>query len=58
VATLDVFSKEGVLLGKVPAPHPAILEDGFWARDRVYLRDSDADGRPIVRVYRLDRTVP
>jgi hypothetical protein len=58
VATLDVFSKEGVLLGRVPAPHPAILEDGFWTRERVYLRDQDGEGRPIVRVFRLDRTFP
>jgi len=52
VATLDVFSSSGVLLGRVPAPHPNIL-DGFWTRDRVYLRDVDSEGRPLVRIYRL-----
>lgn len=52
VATLDVFSPDGVLLGTVPAPHPSILE-GFWTSERVYLRDTDAEGHPIVRVYRL-----
>lgn len=57
VATLDVFSKDGVLLGKLPAPHPGILE-GFWTRERVYLRDLDPEGRPIVRVFRLEQTIP
>ena len=57
VASLDVFSPEGVLLGKVPAPRPGIL-DAFWTRDRAYLRDLDADGRPIIRVFRLDQTIP
>ena len=40
VASLDVFSPDGVLLGKVPAPRPGIL-DAFWTRDRAYLRDLD-----------------
>ena len=53
VAVLDVFTPEGILLGKVPAPHPRILE-GFWTRERVYLRDNDAEGRPLVRVYRVE----
>jgi hypothetical protein len=53
IATLDVFTADGVLLGKVPAPHPNIL-DGFWTRDRLYFRDQDPEGRPLVRVFRLD----
>lgn len=57
VAVLDVFSSDGVLLGRVPAPHPAIL-DGYWTRDRVFVRDTDDLGRPLVRVYRLQTTVP
>ncbi len=57
VATLEVFSPDGVLLGRVPAPHPDIL-DGYWTRDHVFLRDADADGRPVIRVYRLDTTLP
>lgn len=56
VTILEVFSPDGVLLGRVPAPHPDIL-DGYWTRDHVFLRDSDADGRPVIRVYRLDTTI-
>ncbi len=52
VATLEVFSPDGVLLGKVPAPHPKIL-DGFWTRDHLYLRDETELGLPMIRVYRL-----
>jgi len=52
VAVLHVYSPEGVLLAAVPAPHPRILE-GFWTRDRIYLRDVDASGAPLVRIFRL-----
>ena len=55
VAILDVFSPDGVLLGKVPAPHPRIL-DGYWTRTHVYLIDADADGRALIRVYRIVTT--
>ena len=57
VATLEVFSPEGVLLGKVPAPHPNILS-GFWTRDHVYLRDETEVGLPMIRVYRLQTAIP
>jgi hypothetical protein len=54
VTTLDVFTRDGVLLGSVPAPHARIL-DGYWTRDRVYLRDESEDGLPVIRVYRIQR---
>lgn len=54
VTTLDVFTRDGVLLGSVNAPHPRIL-DGVWTRDRVYVRDESDDGLPVVRVYRIQR---
>jgi len=31
------------------------LLEGFWQGDRVYLLDADADGRPLIRVFRLQR---
>ncbi len=55
VASLDVFSPEGVLLGRVPAPHANILE-GFWTDDHVYLRDDTDLGLPIIRVFRIEKT--
>jgi hypothetical protein len=54
VATLHVFSSDGVLLGSVPAPHPRIL-DGYFTRDRIYLRDVDEAGRAMVRVFLVRR---
>lgn len=56
VATLDVFSPDGVLLGTLPGPHPRIL-DGYWTRGRIFLIDSDSEGKPLVRVFRLVMTV-
>lgn len=54
---LQVFTRDGVLLGDVPLPHPALL-DGHWAGDRVLVRGEDADGRPLLLLYRLDTSRP
>lgn len=56
VSTLQVFDRDGRLLGSVPTPDPYILK-GFWTADRVYLRSQADDGRPVVRIFRLD-TLP
>lgn len=55
VSILDVFSKEGVLLGSVPVPHPRIL-DGYWTATHVFLRDESEDGVPRIKVFRIDTT--
>src|SRR5690606_5452231 len=38
VAAIDVFTPDGVLLGRVTAPHPKIL-NGYFTTNRVYLAD-------------------
>lgn len=52
VTTLDVFTSDGILLGSVPAPTTKIL-DGYWTADHVYLVDSNDEGLPVIRVYRI-----
>lgn len=52
VTTIDVFSKDGILLGTVPAPHLHVL-DGYWIADLVYLRDETEEGTPVIRIYRI-----
>lgn len=51
----DVFTPEGVLLGRVPAPfHDRVLS--FWTRDRVYtIQDDDATGVQSIKIYRIER---
>jgi hypothetical protein len=56
VTTAQVFDSAGVLLGTVPIPHPRLLA-GTWGGDRVAILDESDDGFPIVRVFRLDRSV-
>lgn len=55
VARLEVFDSTGVLLGSVPSPHPGIMA-GTWLADRVVLVDEDANGRGLVRIFRIDTT--
>lgn len=52
---LHVFDPTGALLGAVPAPHGGLLGDrAVWQREKVILPDTDADGRPVVRVFAID----
>lgn len=51
-SSAQVFDTSGVLLGIVSLPRPDLL-DGAWATGRVAILDEDADGFPIVRVYRI-----
>jgi hypothetical protein len=54
VETLEVFSREGLLLGRLAAPDPGIL-NGVFRGDRVVLRDENDLGLPIIRVFTLRR---
>ena len=49
----DVFDTSGRYLGAVPAPFGARF--GSWAGDRVAILDTDGDGLPRVRIFRIDR---
>ncbi|HPF60937.1 MAG TPA: hypothetical protein PLI93_02660 [Gemmatimonadales bacterium] len=54
VETIEVFSPEGVLLGRLAAPDPGIL-GGVFHGDRVVLRDESDLGLPIIRIFTLRR---
>jgi hypothetical protein len=51
---LDVFTPEGVLLGSVAAPADDVM-NGYWTRDRVYVRGETDEGYPKISVYRIAR---
>lgn len=51
-SVLDVFTRDGILLGSVPVPDPRIMQ-GYWSTDHVYLLTEDAEGYPRVVVYRI-----
>jgi hypothetical protein len=55
VARLEVFDSTGVLLGSVPSPHKRIMQ-GTWVAGRVVVLDEDANGRGLVRIFRIDTT--
>lgn len=50
---LDVLTADGVLLGTLPAPTGGI--NGTWVGDRVYVRDTDDNDLPVIRVLRLEQ---
>ncbi|MEO8478751.1 MAG: hypothetical protein ABI542_03890 [Gemmatimonadota bacterium] len=56
VEMLEVFSPDGVLLGRVPAPDPKILQ-GTFVGDRVVLQDESELGLPRIRTFTLTRSV-
>lgn len=49
---LWVIDRAGHFLGLVPVPHPN-FNRAQWGNDKVAIPDSDAEGRPIIRIYRL-----
>jgi hypothetical protein len=53
----DVFDPTGALLGSVPAQFEGTYRT-FWTADRVYSVTEGDDGTPVIRVWRIDRTLP
>lgn len=52
----DVFDSTGAYLGAVPVPAPFGRSwQTVWGMDRVATATEDADGMPVVVVYRIDR---
>lgn len=49
---LWVIDQAGHFLGRVPVPHPNVNR-AQWGKDEVAIPDSDAEGRPIIRIYKL-----
>lgn len=47
-----VYSPDGELLGEPTGANPRLF-DGYFGKDRVVVPDEDAEGRPIIRVYRI-----
>ena len=55
-ARFDVFDSTGAYLGAVPVPHDfGISWQTVWGDDRVATIGEDADGLPVVVVYRIAR---
>ena len=55
VGRFDVFSPDGVLLGRVSSPAPD-LANGVWAHDRILVAAESDLGLPIIRIYQVNRT--
>lgn len=51
---LSVFTSDGRFLGIVPAPF-STLRTTSWTADHVAATGADSDGRPLIRIYRIDR---
>lgn len=56
VTRLVVFDAEGRLLGDVPPVSAKMFNYAVWSRDRLAFLDEDADGRSVIRVFRLVTT--
>ncbi len=57
VTRLQLFDRDGKLLGDVPPPNRKMFKTAAWGRDWLAVADEDADGRPIIQTYHL-RTTP
>jgi len=58
ITRMQVFDRNGYLLGDVPPPHRKMLFDtSAWGRDRIAFLDEDDDGRPVIRTFRLQTTL-
>ncbi len=53
VTRLVVFGTDGRLLGDVPLPSPKMFDLPAWNRDGLAFLDEDADGRTVIRVFRV-----
>lgn len=58
VAKLQVFDRDGVLLGDVPAPSKKMFGTAAWGRDWIAFADEDEDGRAVIKTFRLQTTPP
>ena len=56
VTRVVVFGTDGRLLGDVPPPSPKMFDLPAWNRDGLAFLDEDADGRTVIRVFRLVTT--
>lgn len=56
VSRLQVFDRDGRLLGDVPSPGNKLFDNSAWGRDRVAFADEDEAGHPIIRAFRLQTT--
>lgn len=50
---LQVFDRDGRLLGDVPPPNSKMFGIAAWGGDRIAVADEDADGRPVIKTYHL-----
>ena len=57
VTRLQLFDRDGKLLGDVPPPNSKMFKTAAWGRDWLAVADEDADGRPIIQTYHLRTTV-
>lgn len=55
--TAQLFGRDGVLLGTVVVPDPALFT-GSWQGNRVAIVTTGPGGEPIIRCYRLVESVP
>ncbi len=51
----DVYTAGGRYLGAVASPFGGHLSRTAWSADRVAVITTDADGLPLIRVYRIDK---
>ncbi len=56
VTRVVVFDAGGRLLGDVPPVSAKMFNFAVWSRDRLAFLDEDADGRSVIRVFRLVTT--
>lgn len=57
VGAAQVFDQNGLLLGTVSVPDPAIFS-GSWHGNRIAILVEAASGEPMIRFYRLDQSLP
>ncbi len=53
----DVFDRQGILLGQVPAPFSQLYRT-YWGADRIYqVTENETTDLPEIRIWRIDRRV-
>ncbi|MES2304847.1 MAG: hypothetical protein V4558_05040 [Gemmatimonadota bacterium] len=58
VIRLQVFTREGVLLGDVPPPSTEIFGLAAWSRDRLAVVEKEASGKQVIKTFHLQTTPP
>ena len=56
ITRMQVFNRDGILLGDVPPPSTKMFGTSAWGRDRIAFLDQDDDDRPVIRTFRLQTT--